>query len=252
VDAITDRCSPARSPEDRRRLPGRRRAPAEPRGLRRRRARAPGLEIGPCLSVTSKTISWARARGSGLTPGSCRSCHGAADLRPFIQVKGRPTPQFSQLISSASSRCRGSGPLSAEVQRIPRLLAGLKSLLIASSVAVVAAGCGSTTVIQGGGTQPTLTRTVIQQGQANPPATSSPPATSGLRSCGGNLSANPHTSCPFAQAVYRTVAINNGSAQGTYSVYSSVTGRSYSMTCGFEQTEIVCRGGSDAVVVWPG
>jgi hypothetical protein len=48
------------------------------------------------------------------------------------------------------------------------------------------------------------------------------------------------------------VAINNGSAQGTYSVYSSVTGRYYSMTCGFEQTKIFCRGGNNAVVAWPG
>jgi hypothetical protein len=122
---------------------------------------------------------------------------------------------------------------------------------------LIAAGCGSTTVIQGGGTQtsgqPTVTRTVIQQPQPQPnPATSSGRVTSGLRSCGGNLSANPHTSCPFAEAVYGTVAIDNGSRQGTYRVYSSVTGRYYSMTCDFEQTSIVCRGGNDAVVAWPG
>jgi hypothetical protein len=118
----------------------------------------------------------------------------------------------------------------------------------------VAAGCGSTTtVIQGGGTQTsgqqTLTQTVVQQ---QPQPQSKPQANNGLRSCGGNLSANQHTSCPFAETVYRKVAIDNGSAQGTYSVYSSVTGRYYSMTCDFEQTRIVCRGGNDAVVSWPG
>jgi hypothetical protein len=128
----------------------------------------------------------------------------------------------------------------------------LQFLLLASGVAVVALGCGSTTVIQGGGTQPTVTRTVIQQPQPTPATSPSPRITKGLRSCGGNLSANPHTSCPFAKAVYGTVAIDNGSAQGTYSVYSSVTGRYYSMSCDFEQASIVCRGGNNAVVAWPG
>ena len=129
----------------------------------------------------------------------------------------------------------------------------LKSLLIASGVVVFAAGCGSTTVIQGAGTQPTVTQTVVQQTQPPPSrASSAPPAASGLRSCGGNLSANGHTSCPFAEAVYRVVAVNNGSRQGVYSVYSSVTGQYYSMTCSFENTSMVCRGGNDAVVSWPG
>jgi hypothetical protein len=84
------------------------------------------------------------------------------------------------------------------------------------------------------------------------PQSQPPPASNGLRSCGGNLSANQHASCPFAEAVYRKVAIDNSSAQGTYSVHSSVTGRDYSMSCDFEQTRIVCRGGNDAVVSWPG
>src|SRR4029077_5166542 len=115
-------------------------------------------------------------------------------------------------------------------RKLSRSLVG--SLLVASAVTVIAAGCGSTTMIQGAGTQPTVTQTVIQQPQAQTKPTSSrPPVRSGLRSCGGNLSANPHTSCPFAKAVYGTVAIDNGSRQGTYSVYSSVTGRYYSMTC---------------------
>jgi hypothetical protein len=130
----------------------------------------------------------------------------------------------------------------------------LKSLLAVAGIAVVAVGCGSTTVIQGAGTQTsgqTVTQTVVQP-QPSGSASQAPPAVNGLRSCGGNVSANQHTSCPFAEAVYRKVAIESGSAQGMYSVYSSVTGRYYSMSCAFEQTRIVCRGGNDAVVSWPG
>src|SRR4051812_29180117 len=123
------------------------------------------------------------------------------------------------------------------------------------ALAGAAAGCGGgTTVIQGAQPGTQATTTVV----ASAPPASSPPSAPrsvppGERSCGGKLAANPHTSCPFARAVYRTVAINNGSAQGTYEVYSSVTGKYYSMACSFERTtRLVCRGGNDAEVSWPG
>ncbi len=134
-----------------------------------------------------------------------------------------------------------------------RLIAPLAIAACASGLFLC--GCG-TTVIQGSPAtqnQQTVTETVGQN-PPPPPAKRSPSrGPRGLRSCGGVIRANAHTSCPFAQTVYQTVAGDNGSAQGTYDVYSSVTGQSYSMTCSFEQsTQMVCRGGNGAVVSWPG
>jgi serine/threonine-protein kinase len=130
-------------------------------------------------------------------------------------------------------------------------------ILLVGTAALGSVSCGGTTVIQGSPTTPaTVTQTVGQQPSPPPPpppATKRPPsAPAGLRSCGSPVSANPHTSCPFANSVYKVVAVENGSAVGSYSVYSSVTGRSYTMNCGFEKTRMVCRGGNDAIVSWPG
>jgi hypothetical protein len=113
-------------------------------------------------------------------------------------------------------------------------------------------------VIQGGtqtSAQSPQTTTVVETRPSTSPASTpnKPPGDpAGLRSCGGNLTANRHTSCPFARAVYSTVAVDYGSQQGSYEVYSSVTGTNYTMTCDFEQTRMVCRGGNDAEVSWPG
>jgi serine/threonine-protein kinase len=128
-------------------------------------------------------------------------------------------------------------------------------MLLVGAAGLGAAGCGGTTVIQGSPTTPaTVTQTVGQQPPPPPTKAAKPPSSSpaGLRSCGSPVSANAHTSCPFANSVYEVVAINNGSAVGTYSVYSSVTDRYYTMACGFEETRMVCRGGNDAIVSWPG
>jgi serine/threonine-protein kinase len=136
-----------------------------------------------------------------------------------------------------------------------------KSILVGLGLLALfaaAAGCGTTVKVGGDAQgQSTVTQTVTPATQPPPPppattsASGPAPSVSGLRSCGGNLKANQHTSCPFAESVYSTVALDNGSAVGSYQVYSSVTQQYYTMHCGFEQTRMVCRGGNNAVVSWP-
>lgn len=63
-------------------------------------------------------------------------------------------------------------------------------------------------------------------------------------SCGGGLSVNNVTSCPFARRVRRAFEANGASA---IRVYSPVTKTTYTMMCQSGVTT-VCRGGNNAVV----
>ncbi|WIM68406.1 hypothetical protein QP027_03135 [Corynebacterium breve] len=59
------------------------------------------------------------------------------------------------------------------------------------------------------------------------------------------------TSAPFAESVgqaFREHEANTGETNGTISAYSSVTGRSYQMTCTDNGSYVTCRGGNNAVV----
>lgn len=73
------------------------------------------------------------------------------------------------------------------------------------------------------------------------------PAPSGARtSCGGDLSVGPNTSCPFAESVRSAYPGSNAA----FSVYSSVTGRTYTMRCTTGSPH-VCTGGNNASVYFP-
>lgn len=79
-------------------------------------------------------------------------------------------------------------------------------------------------------------------------ANAQPGSGSGQTPCGGGLSVGPGTSCSFAQNVE---AAYQGQGAGTYSVYSPVTGNSYTMTCNVLGTGVVCTGGNNASVYFP-
>lgn len=87
----------------------------------------------------------------------------------------------------------------------------------------------------GGGTTPS--------GGAAPPSN---PAPSSRTSCGGDLSAGPNTSCPFAESV-RASYPGSGAP---FEVYSSVTGQTYTMQCTTGSPH-VCTGGNNASVYFP-
>ena len=86
----------------------------------------------------------------------------------------------------------------------------------------------------------TKTKTVV----VAPAQTVYAPAAPALTNCGG-VYAGPNTSCPFAVNVEQTW-LTSGAAD-TFSVYSSVTGLSYVMTCGGTDPT-VCAGGNNALV----
>jgi hypothetical protein len=65
-------------------------------------------------------------------------------------------------------------------------------------------------------------------------------------SCGGELSVNANTSCPFAENVEQAYYAEVGSGPGEVVAYSPVTNRTYVMSCSGSPHE--CTGGDDAAV----
>jgi hypothetical protein len=82
------------------------------------------------------------------------------------------------------------------------------------------------------------------QGDYAEPSSGSRTGTTG---CGGGLSVGPNTTCPFAAAV-RSAYESHG--PGIVTAYSSVTGRTYSMSCS-AGSPVVCTGGNNASVYIP-
>jgi hypothetical protein len=68
-------------------------------------------------------------------------------------------------------------------------------------------------------------------------------------SCGGELSVNSDTSCPFAAAVESAYFAEVGSGPGTVVAYSPVTDKTYVMSCSGSPHE--CTGGDHAAVYFP-
>jgi hypothetical protein len=70
-------------------------------------------------------------------------------------------------------------------------------------------------------------------------------------SCGGDLSVGPNTSCPFAENV-RDEYEQSGGGNVIVRAFSPTTGVTYEMACGTTGETIVCTGGNDASVFFPG
>jgi hypothetical protein len=73
------------------------------------------------------------------------------------------------------------------------------------------------------------------------------PSTGG--NCGGELSVNSHTTCPFAENVEQAYYAEVGSGSGVVVAYSPAMERDYTMNCSGSPHE--CTGGDDAAVYFP-
>jgi len=72
---------------------------------------------------------------------------------------------------------------------------------------------------------------------------------SGGTPCGDNVYAGPNTSCPFALNTRRAYDAAPG-ITATVTVYSPVTGQTYSMSCAPAGNGITCSGANNASVTW--
>lgn len=84
--------------------------------------------------------------------------------------------------------------------------------------------------------------------QSNNSGSSAP--TGGGGNCGGNLSVDSNTTCPFAENVEYQYYAEIGSGSGTVSAYSPVTEKLYSMYCTAGEPH-ECTGGNNATVYFP-
>lgn len=71
--------------------------------------------------------------------------------------------------------------------------------------------------------------------------------------CDQNISAGPHTTCGFADNVFRAFAheAEQGSEEASVTATSSTTGKAYMVRCGTTHGETVCTGGADARIRFP-
>ena len=134
----------------------------------------------------------------------------------------------------------------------------------ASSVAIVAAGCTTSTTVKEipvaaptvhtaapAAPAPATTKTVTAPAASAPAAAAPAAPAAGLLYCGspadqGGISVNSHTSCPFAQNVEAAWESSGGASSVT--AYSPVTGLTYTLACTASGTGYeVCSSGGNYV-----
>jgi len=124
-------------------------------------------------------------------------------------------------------------------------------------VVVIAALVAAVAAVAGCGEQQTTTTTAASAPEAPPPTTtSSRPTNESFTHCDQNITVGPHTSCGFADNVFKAyaAALSAGASSGPESVEASspATGKTYSLTCPVAGGTIVtCSGGSGATVRFP-
>lgn len=71
--------------------------------------------------------------------------------------------------------------------------------------------------------------------------------------CDQNISAGPHTTCGFADNVFRAFAHEavQGSEEASVTATSPATGKAYTVRCGTTHGVTVCTGGTDARIRFP-
>jgi hypothetical protein len=85
---------------------------------------------------------------------------------------------------------------------------------------------------------------------AVPPSSGGSSSAGGSSNCGGELSVNSVTSCPFAENVQSAYYEEIGSGSGSVNAYSPATHRSYTMYC-TDGTPHECTGGNGAALYFP-
>lgn len=96
----------------------------------------------------------------------------------------------------------------------------------------------------------TSTQTITQVTEVVERTVGAAPGSMGspTRWCGGSIGVNDTTSCPFAENVATAVWVRGRSSTFSVRAYSSVTKKTYTMTCYGSTSPSVCVGGKNAKV----
>lgn len=183
----------------------------------------------------------------------------APQPQPMVQPMAQPQPMAPYMAVPVEKQSSSSG------------LGVVAAVLGTVLVLLIAVGAGYFVYSQRSGSG-SVSNPAPQAGVANAPAEQAPAAPNAAdraanfsvpgswRACGGSGSAGDLnlyyagtsvTSCPFAGAVRDALVdhyTSTGSLNGAVTAYSTVTGRSYVMSCSDNGTYVTCTGGNNAVV----
>jgi hypothetical protein len=221
-------------------------------------ALAVAIAIGGCGSTSTRTTSTTSAAGSGtvtvvVTSPTSGSVIAAEDVtvrgtvnpaNAVVQIQGQPAVVGNGVFTGTATLHGGKTTIDV-VGSAPGVTPG------STSIALTRQSSGGS----GGSSQQSPSSAI--QGVANqapagadqaPASANKAPAGSGESHspCGGGLVVGSNTTCEFAENV-RAAYDSNG--PGTVEVYSPVTQKTYSMSCGGEPVE--CTGANNASVYFP-
>lgn len=219
-----------------------------------------GIAAGALAAAGVFSHSASRATTSGTVT---QVSHGS--IAPTTAASSHPVAAGGGSSTSGATSCGGdlsvgantSCGFAANVEQAYDQTSGGEQTVTAYSPAtgltytIVCSG-GSPHVCSGGTTHDASIYFSSDQGSGAPAS----PAPSGASSaCGGDISVNSVTTCPFARNVFNGY-VNDYRANGEQShvvvtAYSPVTHLTYNMSCANDGTTVTCTGGKDSLVTFP-
>jgi hypothetical protein len=198
-----------------------------------------GAVLQPAVSQTSDVIGLLAPKATSAGPEKLL-LKAAREQRSFLQYA----------VDATSTRSRRSGNSAVARTRAAGRRASSAYADIAQDYSELAGVLPSSTTFNSGRILDALhavnRRKPTKKPGATPPGPPPPPPpTSQPTDCGGGLSVNSVTSCPFAENVRD--AYNESGGSSDIEVYSPVTKTTYTMTC-TGGAPVICRGGNGAIV----
>ena len=206
------------------------------------------LGCGGSTTATTSTVVQGQVVVQVSSPAS-----GTVIDATTVTVRGTVSPSTASVQVDGSPAAVGNGVFTGTAH----LQTGKTTIDVIGSAPTLTPGSSSVVITRpgpsGGGrkppspAQPSGGSSPSNGGGTPGVANAAPNSGSNQSPCGGGMSVGPGTSCAFASNVRASYQ-----GPGTYSVFSPVTNQSYSMTCNASNGQVVCTGGNNATVFFPG
>ncbi|HTZ88582.1 MAG TPA: hypothetical protein VMB05_18110 [Solirubrobacteraceae bacterium] len=197
------------------------------------------LSVAGCGSSTTTTTT----TGGEVSVAVTSPTSGSVIAGNSVTIRGTVSPPTATVQVQGKPAAVGNGVFTAAAE----LHGGRTTIDVIGSAAGETPGSTSVVVVQQGANAPRVGTKVSGSGATPNVAHEAPGQSNSQSACGDQLTVGPDTTCEFAQNV-REKYDENG--PGTYEIYSPVTEKTYSMTCGSTRP-VVCTGGNNASVYFP-
>jgi hypothetical protein len=205
--------------------------------------------LAGCGGSTSTSTSTSTAANSAVVVQVTSPASGTVINGNNVTVRGTVSPANATVQVQGHPAAVGNGVFTGDAS----LQSGKTTIDVIGSAPNESPGSTSVVITRagGGGSSAGSSKGPANSSGATPGVANAQPGTGsasgGQTPCGGGLSVGPSTSCAFAQNVRAAYQ-----GPGSYSVFSPVTNQSYSMTCNVNNGQVVCTGGNNASVYFPG